>query len=718
MSRRARLGAAFAAVLAIAATAQANYTVSGKFQYRDRPFGASGFTGTTVDLPIRFADVEVYDTSTSAVLGSGATDATGSFSFAVTDAATRNIAVRAKTTSVKTPTLKIRVITPSPGNLVFAVATTAFNNHTSTTNIDFTATPVVAVPSVFTAPAVAGAGDAFNIFDNALDAMDFIATLNGSRPTQLLTLHWDLNSGDGTYYSDADRTIHLLGLSSDSDGYDDTVILHEIGHYTEFTLAASDNPGGGHSLNGVYALTLTWSEGWATFFANMVRKWRGFSRPEIYVDMFPAAGSGHLLISYELETPNAGVLGADNEVSVNAALWDLVDDTTTLDATPGVDDDPLRLPNGPLEFWQTFTTYFPTATTISMEDFWDGWFAGGHDHLADMRTTFGAHGIEYFDDSFEPDDGVAQARTVVAGSAAAHHTIYSAGDADWCIIGVQGGAQYEFMTQSPARTFPPPATPPLLSGGVTHLELYVNNGATLVATSADDNPVSTLSYTPAQTSIVWLRCRRPDNVNTYGSYDLVVTGPPVAVRVSDVNVNAFGRALRLTWQAARDGAFSHFEIERAGSDTGPWDVLGTVAEPGNANTPYEFVDATVEAGRTYQFRIIGVEADGTREAFGPFAATAPAPARVALAAPQPNPFNPTTVLRFELPRAGRVWLRIFAASGAHIRSLVAGESLGAGSYARTWDGRDDSGHAAASGVYWARVDAGAEHATQRAVLVR
>jgi hypothetical protein len=89
-----------------------------------------------------------------------------------------------------------------------------------------------------------------------------------------------------------------------------------------------------------------------------------------------------------------------------------------------------------------------------------------------------------------------------------------------------------------------------------------------------------------------------------------------------------------------------------------------------------------------------------------------------LRAPQPNPFNPTTLLAFELPRAERVWLRVFTAAGAHVRTLVAGERLDAGRHQSIWDGRDALGRGVASGIYLVRVDAGAQHAAQRAVLVR
>jgi len=706
-----RIAAGAATLLAVSAgIASADYDVSGKFLYRDRPFGPGGFTGSTADLPVRYADVEVQDANTQAVLGSGATDAAGAFTIRVVDASTRNLKIRVKTTAVNTPTLRVRVFVSTGNQSPYAVTSSTFGGHAPATNIDFTSTPVVALEGA--------GGDAFNIFDNAVDAFDFIASLRGSRPTRLMTLYWFLGPAatDGTYYLHADGSVHLLGITganADSDGYDDTVILHEIGHYTEFNLAKSENPGGPHTLNGLYDLRLTWSEGFATFFANMVRDWRGLSRPDLYIDTSGDPGPGNAFISYQVETPGftsggpVGVLGANNEVSVNAALWDVVDTPGTNDGAPGVDDDGLSLVNGPLEFWQAFTTYFPSATTISAEDFWDGWFAGAHGHRPEMESIFGARGMEYFADAFEPDATPAQAHTVVASSPAEHHTIYPAGEEDWFVIGTVGGSQYGFATES------------LLSGLLTHLELYVNNGTTLIASSGNDTSAgSSLTYTPTNPTVLHVRCRRVNNVHTYGSYNFVVTGPPVAVEVSDVSIAALADGVYLTWRARQDGGFVRFDIERSGDAAGPWSAVGTANPPAQSGARWEFVDRSAAAGHSYAYQIAGIESDGTRSVFGPFTVTPPAPARLALSAPQPNPFNPTTLLRFEIPRSGRVWLRVFSAAGAHVRTLAAGENLAAGRHERIWDGRDDLGHAAASGVYLVRVDAGSQHDARRAVLVR
>lgn len=709
-TRRGMAVSLAAALACSAGAASADYDVSGKFLYRDRPFGPGGFTGTTTDLPVRFADVEVLDANTNVVLESGATDATGAFTIHVADNSTRDIKVRVKTAALNTPTLKMRVFVSTVNPSPYAVTSSTFANHAPGANIDFTGSPVVALPGA--------GGDAFNVFDNAVDAFDFIASLRGSRPVQQLTLYWFLGptATDGTYYLHADRSIHLLGVTganADSDGYDDAVILHEIGHYTEFTLAKSENPGGVHTLNGTYDLRLAWSEGFSTFFQNMVRNWRGLSRPDLYVDTSGDPGAGNAFISYQVETPaftsggTVGVPGANNEVSVNAALWDVVDTPGTADGTAAVDDDNLALVNGALEFWQAFTTYFPTATTISAEDFWDGWFAGSHGHRPEMESAFGARGLEYFADAHEPDATPGQARTIVASSPAEHHTIYPAGEEDWFVVGTVGGTPYGFATQS------------LLSGLLTHLDLFVNNGTTLIASSGNDNSSgSSLTHTPAQPSVLYVRCRRVNNVHTYGSYNFIVTGSPVAVEVSEVSIAALAEGVHLSWRARQDGGFVRFDVERGDDAAGPWTVVGIGTPPAAGGARWEYTDRSVTAGRAYAYRIAGVENDGTRSVFGPFTATPPAPARLALAVPQPNPFNPTTRLRFDVPRPGRVWLRVFTASGAHVRTLVAGETLAAGRHERIWDGRDDRGRALASGVYWVRADAGSQHDARRAVLVR
>lgn len=79
----------------------------------------------------------------------------------------------------------------------------------------------------------------------------------------------------------------------------------------------------------------------------------------------------------------------------------------------------------------------------------------------------------------------------------------------------------------------------------------------------------------------------------------------------------------------------------------------------------------------------------------------PSVARTSLYVAVPNPFNPVTTLRLELSDGGPVQWEIFDVRGRRVHSVHSGW-LGAGVQVREWDGRDDSGSPAASGVYFQR----------------
>jgi hypothetical protein len=92
-------------------------------------------------------------------------------------------------------------------------------------------------------------------------------------------------------------------------------------------------------------------------------------------------------------------------------------------------------------------------------------------------------------------------------------------------------------------------------------------------------------------------------------------------------------------------------------------------------------------------------------------------AGVTLGANTPNPFNPTTTIRFSLAQSTEVSLRIYNAQGQLVRELV-NEARSAGDHAVTWDGRNDAGSGVASGVYFYRLQAAGFSETRRMVLLK
>jgi hypothetical protein len=69
----------------------------------------------------------------------------------------------------------------------------------------------------------------------------------------------------------------------------------------------------------------------------------------------------------------------------------------------------------------------------------------------------------------------------------------------------------------------------------------------------------------------------------------------------------------------------------------------------------------------------------------------------------PNPFNPLTKIRFELAHPTVVDLRIYDLQGRLVRVLVSNELLKPGKYESEWNGRDERGAKAATGVYLYRM---------------
>ena len=85
----------------------------------------------------------------------------------------------------------------------------------------------------------------------------------------------------------------------------------------------------------------------------------------------------------------------------------------------------------------------------------------------------------------------------------------------------------------------------------------------------------------------------------------------------------------------------------------------------------------------------------------------------------PNPFNPRTVIAYEIAgtRAFAVTVAIYDVRGELVRTLV-DETLAPGTYLSPWNGTDADGRSVASGVYLARVLAGSRSTTVKLALVR
>ncbi len=88
-----------------------------------------------------------------------------------------------------------------------------------------------------------------------------------------------------------------------------------------------------------------------------------------------------------------------------------------------------------------------------------------------------------------------------------------------------------------------------------------------------------------------------------------------------------------------------------------------------------------------------------------------------IAAVYPNPFNPLAAIEFELRETGFIELAIFDARGRLVRTIDSGIRP-LGRHRSTWDGLDDHGRSAPTGIYFCRLGTPRGSQTKKIALAR
>jgi hypothetical protein len=93
------------------------------------------------------------------------------------------------------------------------------------------------------------------------------------------------------------------------------------------------------------------------------------------------------------------------------------------------------------------------------------------------------------------------------------------------------------------------------------------------------------------------------------------------------------------------------------------------------------------------------------------------PSEFALQLNYPNPFNPSTTIKYQIANDANVNLDIWNLQGQKIRTLV-GKEQKSGYYSVVWDGRNDAGQTVSTGLYLYRVQAGSFVATHKMLMIK
>ncbi|MBT4762963.1 MAG: hypothetical protein HOO06_14815 [Bdellovibrionaceae bacterium] len=347
-------------------------TISGKAEFVPRIVGggSAGLLGPDSPLPIRKAEIEVLDENGNSVQ-CGETDDNGQFSLELPTGSS-NVTLHIRSRGVNS-NVNASVMKCPEENIPYSIQTSFTPNSSKSLGT---------VSAAYNGDTLGGA---FNIYDQILKSNEYLTLKtvtdscsgtysncsNFSPSTHKLNVYWEKGFNPGAYSGSTSGTsfyipgtgrLFILGGvnmdtdSSDTDHFDNSVIVHEYAHFLEDKYSVSDSPGGSHSGNALIDPRLAWSEGFANFFQAAVSSSPYYidtsgnidgTTSSFSVDLENQSSSGSGV--YALDIPQMAEEGNFREFSVTRFLMDIVDNTPTEASSTEIISDKF------IEIWATMT---------------------------------------------------------------------------------------------------------------------------------------------------------------------------------------------------------------------------------------------------------------------------------------------------------------------------------------------------------------------------
>lgn len=323
--------------------------VSGVAQFYYRATDVSiGLTGSPVAAAIKYAEIRVTN-STGATVQCGTTGANGEISLNIPRiAGTYTITVYSRSDNSH---VKVSVLEDTSGNAPYSI-----NGNVTITAASTTANVGTISAYARQSESAKIEGGAFNIHYNIWHANEYLRSNSGNAAfvAPKVTVYWKAGFNPYSYFGDpgnaisfyqsGQRKLYILGGSAgnvktvDTDHFDDSIILHEYGHFLEDVYAISESPGGSHSGTATIDPRLAWSEGWANFFQAAVLSDQYYIDTEGFSnDPGETGESGRVMISFDLKESGATASrdavtmtneGIFREVAISRALLKAISPTS------------------------------------------------------------------------------------------------------------------------------------------------------------------------------------------------------------------------------------------------------------------------------------------------------------------------------------------------------------------------------------------------------
>jgi hypothetical protein len=190
-------------------------------------------------------------------------------------------------------------------------------------------------------------------------------------------------------------------------------------------------------------------------------------------------------------------------------------------------------------------------------------------------------------------------------------------------------------------------------------------------------------------------------------------GEPLPVELISFTHKVVNNKVVLNWGTATEVNNYGFEVEKS-ADKLNWDKIGFVQGSGNSNSPknYSFTDNNIYE-KNFFYRLVQIDNDGTIEQLEVVEVNYNGSLRgFELEQNYPNPFNPTTVIKYSIPEASNVQIKVYDMLGGEVANLV-NEMKEAGTHQVGFDASELT-----SGIYIYSIQSGNYVQTMKMTLLR
>jgi hypothetical protein len=190
---------------------------------------------------------------------------------------------------------------------------------------------------------------------------------------------------------------------------------------------------------------------------------------------------------------------------------------------------------------------------------------------------------------------------------------------------------------------------------------------------------------------------------------------PLSTLLQSFTASHTGFYIDISWVLSEVGVNMKFYILRAYGVDGLFEEYGGAEISGEGHT-FSFRDERCEPGKTYRYRVDVSDEDGRRVLFETRSISTPV-VPLTLFQNHPNPFNPSTLIKYYLPEKSHITLSIYDASGREVICLVSRQEE-RGHHNIEWSGYDSQGNSVASGVYFYKLTVGKNRISKKMILLR